>query len=145
MSKAGGPVLILLRLKQPLQQEVHLSAPGSCPLSQRALCSSPPPPHLSSSLQARLHLHCSITATIRKGECIDRCAYLQLGTHACMYFVMLLIRTSDDCGRGMEVGREIKVNLDRSCFVFQEEPSPAAFTTTSNVPVMMPGDGPTPA
>lgn len=43
MSKAGGPVLILLWLKQPPQQEIHLTAPGFCPLSQQVLGSSLPP------------------------------------------------------------------------------------------------------
>ncbi len=145
MSKAGGLVLILLWLKPPPQQEIRLAAPGFCPLTQQALCSSLPPPHLSLSLQARLHLHSSIMATIRKGDCADKYAHLQLGTRTCMCFVIVLIRTSEGCRRGTEVGREIKGNLDRSCFVFQEGTSPAASTTTSYVPVMTPGDGLTPA
>lgn len=142
LMSTGGPVLILLWLKQPLQQEFHLTTPGFCPISQQALCSSrPPSPHLSHSLQAHLHLHSSITATIRIGYCIDKYAHLQLGTHTCMYFVILLIITSDDCNGVMKVGG--KINLDRSCCVFQEGMSPA--TTTSHVPVLTPGEGLTPA
>lgn len=57
MSNAAGPVLILLWLKQPLQQEIHLTAPGCCPLSQQAFCSSLSPPHLSLSSQT----HCTST------------------------------------------------------------------------------------
>lgn len=145
MSKAVGPVLISLWLKQPPQQEIHPTTPGFGPLSQQALCFSLPPSHLSFSLEARLDLHFSITATIRIGDCIDKCTYLQLGTHTCMYFVILLIRTSDNCSSRMEVGREIEVNLYRSCFVFQVGSFPAASTTSSHVPVMTPGDCPTPA
>lgn len=118
MRKAGGPVLILSWLKQPPQQEIHLSAPGFCPLSQQALCSSLPPPHLSFSLQDRLHLHSSITATIKKGDCMDKFVHLQPGTYTCMYFVIVLIRASDNCSRGMEVGGEIKANLQQELFCF---------------------------
>ncbi|XP_023272501.1 paired box protein Pax-1-like [Seriola lalandi dorsalis] len=48
-----------------LKQEIHLTTPGVCPLSQQALCSSLPPPHLCLSLQAVSHLHSSITEAIR--------------------------------------------------------------------------------
>lgn len=114
MRKAGGPVLILLCMKQPPQQEIHLAAPGFCPLSQQALCSSLPPPHLSLSLQACLHFNPSITAAIRIGDYTDK----YLCRHTCMDFLILLIRTSDDCSRRMEIGRKINTNLRQEMFCF---------------------------
>lgn len=114
MSKAGGPVLILLCMKQPPQQEIHLATPGFCPLSQQVLCSSLPPPHLSLSLQACLHFNPSITAAIRIGDYTDK----YLCRHTCMDFVILLIRTSDDCSRRMEIGRKINTNLRQEMFCF---------------------------
>ncbi|AWP12075.1 Hypothetical protein SMAX5B_002475 [Scophthalmus maximus] len=55
-------------MKPPPQQDLHLAAPGSCPLSQQAPCSSLPPPRPFLSLQACLHLRSSITETIRSRD-----------------------------------------------------------------------------
>lgn len=115
MSKAGGRVLILLW--NNLRRRRSTSCPG--------LLSSQPAGSLL--LPSASHYRPAYTSTppslqpLEKEDYIDRCAYLQLGTHThtCMYFVILLIRTSDDCSKGDGgVGREIKVNLDRSCSVF---------------------------
>lgn len=62
-----------------------------------------------------------------------------------MYFIILLIRTNEDFTGRMEVEEKRKVNVDRSYFVFQEATSPVAWTMISLVPVMMSGDGLTPA
>lgn len=110
MSKAGGPVLIPLCLKeQPLQQEVHLASPGFRPLSHQGSLRHPwpPPPHLSHSLQAHYRLHSSITAAIRTGY-----------SNKCMCALTAACSTN-------KWGH-------RSCLVFQVEMCPAS--TTSLVP-----------